>query len=153
MENYKLYDEMRSNALKITPEEIGLVLDDDKQVYASLIDMEINGTTVSLVCIFDSSVSLYYSNGRMDLGLGENPDIMREATTFLINSGQCLDKMKIIDKPESIEGSDIHFYLKGRKGIYTAAYRVNSSENSRECQFLFFLLQKVLSAIREEQLS
>ena len=144
-----VFNDMRKMAFNTKPEDIGVKLTNNKQVYAGIIDMNINNTIATLVMFFDGTVSLYYSNDRADIGLGQNPIIKKNAMTFLVNTGQCLENMVKVEAFEVLNDKDIHVYLKTSAGVYSSTIHTDSP-NTKVNGFLNLLLQKVLSAIRTE---
>ncbi|HEY5536046.1 MAG TPA: hypothetical protein VIL99_14065 [Ignavibacteria bacterium] len=141
----EIYKEMRKRAFTTKPEDIRIILENNQQVYAAVVDMNIKGNLVSLVCIFDGSVSLYYSNGKCDIGLGKKEKIKKAAISFLISSGQCIHIMnKTVNYSGETENMKVYLFTKA--GIYLKEISISKPE-SKEEKFLNFLVNNVLSAI------
>jgi len=141
------YQDMRTRALTLTPKDVGVTLDNEKQVYAAVADLRVKGGVVSLFCAFDGTVSLYYSTGGGMLGLGEKEPIRKAAMSFLVSAGQCLPGVEKV-KAFPWETECIQVYLLAKEGMYRQKISC-TPHDSREAQFLNFLVQNVLSAIRE----
>ncbi|MBQ8536923.1 MAG: hypothetical protein IJ461_05900 [Clostridia bacterium] len=143
----KIYKDMRTMALTLTPKDVGVTLDNEKQVYAAVADLRVKGGLASLFCAFDGTVSLYYSTGGGMLGLGEKEPIRKAAMSFLVSAGQCLPGVEKV-KAFPAETECIQVYLLAKEGLYRQKITC-TPHDSREAQFLNFLVQNVLKAIRE----
>ena len=142
-----IYTEMRNKVFTLKPEDVGVSLNNNDQVYASVVDINVNGNIVTLICAFDGTVSLYYSNGKCDVGLGKNEKINQAAISFLVSSGQCIKAMqKATQYPVGEKNMQIYLFVKD--GIYQKTILNNKAEE-KEARFLNFLVQNVLTAIRE----
>lgn len=146
--NHKIaYNDLRNQALNVAPEELNLNLESENQVYASLIDFKIKDKSMSLFCSFDGTVSLYFEDREPIVGLGMIEDIKTAATSLLISSGQTLGKLELFDE------SKIDNSFEKERVVLMASQRyvafANNQNNSREIQFLDFLIQNVISEIRK----
>ncbi|MGO2961377.1 MAG: hypothetical protein ACTIDE_02080 [Carnobacterium maltaromaticum] len=146
--NHKIvYNDLRNQALNVAPEELNLNLESENQVYASLIDLKIKDKSMSLFCSFDGTVSLYFEDREPVVGLGMIEDIKTAAISLLISSGQTLGKLELFDV------SKIDNSFEKERVVLMASQRyvafVNNQNNSREIQFLDFLIQNVISEIRK----
>lgn len=82
---------LRQLALDTKPDDIGVTLDNNEQVYAAVVDLKLSNRIVTLVCFFDGTVSLYYQNGSGMLGMGQKYEEVKEAgMSFLFSAGQKL---------------------------------------------------------------
>lgn len=145
----EIYQEIRKKAFMLKPEDIRVSLENNKQVYAAVVDMNVKGNLVTLVCTLDGTVSIYYSNGRCDVGLGKNEKIKQAATSFLISSGQCIEKMQKTMQYTQ-ETRDMKIYLFAKEGIYLKEI-LNIKSESKEESFLSFLVNNVLNTIRSNE--
>lgn len=112
-------------------------------------DIPINGRIVTMFCSFDGTVSLYYSNGKCDIGLGEKENIRKAAMSFLVSSSQCLKFMSSYKSNEIIEQS-MQVFLFYKNGVKTQKIFVDSCKTKEE-KFLNFMVQNILAAIRTNQ--
>ena len=145
------FEAMRKSALEIEARDINIQLSNDKQVYASIVDMRIKKTIATLTCMFDGTVSILYSNGRMDIGLGSNPNIKKAAMTFLLNAGQCLSYLETTNNYDISYDMDMVVYLKAMNGTYIASIDPNNPKNKVD-GLLNLLIQKVLSEVKQAQI-
>lgn len=102
-----------------------------------------------MLCSFEGTVSLYYSNGKCDIGLGEKENIRKAAMSFLVSSGQCLKSMDSYESNEIIEQS-MQVFLFYKNGVKTQKICINSLKTKEE-KFLNFMVQNILSEIRVNQ--
>ncbi len=92
---------LRQQALSVKPEQLGVTLDNNEQVYAAVVDLPVTHATVTLACFFDGTVSLYYSNGGGMLGAGQKHEEVRKAgMSFLFSAGQTL---KFLEKTDNLD--------------------------------------------------
>lgn len=140
------YMQMRKRAFELRPENMEISLQNNEQIYASVADLNVNDSIVTLICTIDGTVSLYYSSGKYDIGLGKNEDVRQAAISLLISSGQCIKSMQRVDK-YPVETKNIQVFLFSKDGIYQKI--ITSDENqTKEEKFLNFLIQNVLTSIR-----
>lgn len=141
---------MRKNAFNIKPEELGVSLDNDDQVYGCVVDMAMgNGNVVTMVCYFDGTASLYYSTGGGIIGSGQHENVRKAVGSFLVSIHQVLPIMKKTENFDTApkENHQI-FYLFTRVGVYTYDLDLSVLNRQKEVNFLFSLSQMVLSEIR-----
>ncbi len=144
------YKSMRKMAFNIKPEQLGINLENDDQVYGSIVDMEVgDGKIASMVCFLDGTASLYFSNGGGIIGAGQHENVREAVGSYLLSVHQVLPIMKHTDKYDIILKENHHiFYLFTRIGIYSLDLDLKESSKSKETHFLFSLSQMVLSEIR-----
>ena len=145
------YDDLRKQALNIKPDDIGLILDNNEQVYGAIVDIPAENEMVTLVCIFDGTVSLYFSNGGGALGLGQKYEEIRQAgVSFLFSAGQTIPYLSQTADFDKSKNEKTSVCLLVRDGIYKAQFDMSKTENAeKHIQYLNFLIQNVLSKIRE----
>lgn len=144
MDKNQIYMDLRNAALQIKPEEVGVYLENDYQVYAVLVDFKGLKHEASLFCAYDGTVSLYYGNGGASLGLGRVESIKKAAMTLLISSGQTIPNLPTFEDELSYDKEHIHL-------IATKVHKVgvNVTGNPKVIQFLDFLVQNVITEIRK----
>ena len=108
-------------------------------------DIPVKENVATLFCSIDGTVSMYYSNGKFEIGLGENDTIRKAAISLLISSGQCLPYMNSF-KNHIIDKNVMQVFAFYRDGIKTK--KIDVLSKSKEDRFLNFLIQNVLTAIR-----
>jgi hypothetical protein len=143
-----VYLGLREQAFLITPKDIEVYLENEEQVFAAVVDIPIRGKMVTMLCLLDGTVSMYYSNGKYDIGLGKIDNIRKAAASFLVSSGQCLKFMDPYESNEFIEQC-IKVFLFYKGGIKTQKINIDGLMTKEE-RFLNFLIQYVLSEIRKK---
>jgi hypothetical protein len=150
--NYKnMYVPMRNMAFGIKPEQLGINLENDEQVYGSIIDMEAgDGKVATMICFRDGSASLYFSNGGGIIGAGQQDNVRQAVASYLTNIHQVLSIMELTDNYNIIPKEKHHiFYLLTRGGIYSLDISLKDINKSKETNLLFSLSQMVLNEIRK----
>ena len=66
-------------------------------VLAAMMEFPLSTSVVSLVCVVDDTVSLYFSTGRCMTGLGEHEQVALAATGFLIEATAASDALESVD--------------------------------------------------------
>lgn len=142
MKDTSAYSELRQKALATTPQDAGIKLENNHQVYAALIDFGNKTRKVSLFCAIDGTVELYFSNAIPVYGLGRNENIKKAAISLLISSGQTLAKLP--KNHMTWKKERLHLIAEG-----TWVVNINRKEDSKVLRFLDTLFQDLLRAIRE----
>ena len=129
-------------------------MSDMHPINAAVVDMDMGSAVVSLVCVADGTVSLYFSNGGGQLGLGQaDENIRKAAIAFLSSADQVLGITDIMDAMEDfpLPRDGKHFvHLISPNCVYRKELDMKSiNEEPRESQFLNFLYQNVLAKIGE----
>ena len=146
------YHGLREQALSIKPADIGVTLDSNEQVYAAVVDMPFpDGRIATLACIYDGTVSLYYSTGGGLLGMGQKYEEVRSAGySFLINAGQTLKYLKKTDSFGLPLDSNAFVYLLAGDGVYKTEFNMsNVGTEEKHNQFLNYFIQNTLNKVRE----
>ena len=144
-----IYLGLRKQAFLITPQDIGVYLENNEQVFAAVVDIPASGKMVTMFCSFDGTVSMYHSNGKCDIGLGQKENIRKAAMSFLVSSGQCLKFMDSYESNEIIE-QRMQVFLFYKDGIKTQKICIDSLKTKEE-KFLNFMVQNILSEIRKNK--
>ncbi|GLC30959.1 hypothetical protein [Clostridium omnivorum] len=144
-----VYLDLREQAFLITQQDIGVYLENNEQVFAAIVDIPIKGKVATMFCTFDGTVSLYNSNRRCDIGLGNNEGIRKASLSFLVSSGQCLKFMDSYESKDIIEQC-MQVFLFYKNGIKTQKICIDGLKTKEE-KFLNFLIQNILSEIRKNQ--
>jgi hypothetical protein len=145
------YRELRQQMLNLKPQDIGVTLDNDNQVFGAVVDMPINDNIATLICCIGGTVSLYYSNGGGMIGIGDRYEEVRKAGgSFLYSVGQILQYFKIVDNFSLPISKNTSVYLLTKEKIYKMEFNMDNLNSSEEhIQFLIFLIQNVLTKIRD----
>lgn len=131
---------------------MNLQFKNDEQVYIAVFDIPLASNilgfqTQTLALVYELNTHIYHGNGRVILGLGKNPDVMKAMQLLLISSYQVLKAMKIADSTEFYNSDKVRVYLKTRKGIYFKEIAGNCKEDA----FLLGLMNYVLGEIGKQQ--
>ena len=147
--NQQTYQDLRRQVLELKPEQLGIQLKNDSQVYAALVDFKVPGGTVSLSCLIDGTVSFYYSLGGGMLGMGQKYEEVRKAgIELLISAGQMLALLQPAMDFEPAE-EPCSIFLLARTCIYRADFSMDEIENEpRHIRLLNALVQNTLKALR-----
>lgn len=142
----EVYLGFREQAFSINAEDINIDLENSEQVFAIVVDIPISENIATLFCSIDGTVSMYYSNGKFDIGLGEKEVVRKAAVSLLISSGQCLPFVNLYEN-HIIDHSAMQVFMFFRDGIKTMKIDIAHSKTKEE-KFMNFLIQNVLTAIR-----
>ncbi|HEY5535047.1 MAG TPA: hypothetical protein VIL99_08965 [Ignavibacteria bacterium] len=142
----EVYLGFREQAFSINAEDINIDLENSEQVFAIVVDIPISENIATLFCSIDGTVSMYYSNGKFDIGLGEKEVVRKAAVSLLISSGQCLPFVNLYEN-HIIDHSAMQVFMFFLDGIKTMKIDIAHSKTKEE-KFMNFLIQNVLTAIR-----
>ena len=142
---------LRQLALDTKPEDIGVTVDNNEQIYAAVVDLPLTNGITTFVCFFDGTVSLYYQNGGGMLGIGEKYEEVKKAgISFLFSAGQTIQFIKPSQNFNLPTNNIISVYLKAKENTYKAEINMsNIQSQEKHIQFLNFLIQNVLDKIRK----
>lgn len=140
------YLELRQRALDYTNKDMNLQLNRDDQVYIAVFDVPIETNIVgaeiqTYVLVFGLNVHIYFSSGDALISLEKNKKVMMAMQSLLVSVHQVLDKMKMINKIDLYESTNIRAYFKTQKGIYHKELIGNCKED-RFILMLFNNLRK-----------
>lgn len=143
------YNSMRNMAFNVKPEDLGVILDNDEQVYGSIVDMEMGSGVATMVCFIDGTASLYFSNGGGIIGSGQHESVRKAVASYLVSIHQVLPIAKATEDFNVGPEKDHHiFYLLTRTGKYRIDIDTRDIQ-TKETHFLFSLSQMVLTEIRK----
>ncbi len=144
-----MYNPMRNMAFNIKPEDLGVTLDSDDQVYGSIIDMNTGNGIATMVCFIDGTASLYFSSGGGIIGSGQYENVRKAVGSYLISIHQVLPILRVTEDYNYIPQDNHHiFYLFTLNGKYTIDIDIKNIDTN-EKKFLFSLSQMVLKEIRK----
>lgn len=145
----EIYSGLREQAFSINAEDINVDLENSEQIFAIIVDIPTTKNIATLFCSIDGTVSMYYSSGKFEIGLGEKEIIRKAAVSLLISSGQCLPFMNSYENHE-IDQNAMQVFVFFREGIKTKKIDITHIR-TKEDKFMNFLIQNVLTAIRTNQ--
>lgn len=144
-----LYEELRQRVLTIEPGSIGLDSSSPDRVCAVLMETGSAEAVVTLVAIADGTVSLYFSNGEVIIGVGQHEG-PREAGRSLLSAAQTfLGQARQTDEFPLPEAGHTRFYFMTVGGTYTAdALEDDLGGNKHPLSPLFYEAQGVEAQVR-----
>ncbi|NNT73260.1 hypothetical protein HKT18_13630 [Flavobacterium sp. IMCC34852] len=145
------FEDLRSMAFKVTPEQLGLSLSKDKTiVYGVVMDWEMGGATASTVAYQTGDASLYLSSGGGVIGGGQHENVNVAAKHFVNFAQTFLDKSIKSETTALPEKNQVIFYLLTNKGIYAGKEEMKNFENNSFAWVkLFEEGNKVLTELRK----
>jgi hypothetical protein len=137
------------NLFATDPASIELTPDNTNGIWAVLMEMGQPGAVITLVCVAEGTVSLYFSTGGGMLGIGEHEG-PRAAAMNLINQAPrfLADAAKTTSFPLPDEGIT-RFYFLTFDGVYEIKANTNELGNQQSpFSDLFYLGQDVITQAR-----
>jgi hypothetical protein len=141
--------ELRSMALSLEAEQVGLKPDSSHPVFGVLMETVYDDTVATLVAVGDGSVSLYFSNGGGIIGLGEYDEPRKACFSLLSFAQEFISHFQPTkDYPLPANGYT-SFYFLTVHGILTATAKEQDLENRRTpLSPLFYNAQDVITQAR-----
>ena len=143
------YEELRNKALKVSPKDLGLSLNENTIVYGVVMDWEMGGAIATTVTYQTGDASLYLSSGGGVIGGGGHKNVNNAAKRF-VNLAQTFINVALRTETTPLpEKNSVKFYLLTNKGIYVGQETMNNFENSSSVWLkLFEEGNNVLSELR-----
>jgi hypothetical protein len=143
------YEELRNKALKVSPKDLGLSLNENTVVYGVVMDWEMGGAIATTVTYQTGDASLYLSSGGGVIGGGGHKNVNNAAKRF-VNLAQTFINVALRTETTPLpEKNSVKFYLLTNKGIYVGQETMNNFENSSSVWLkLFEEGNNVLSELR-----
>ena len=135
----------------LTAEQLAGVDLQPGDVLAALMEFHLSTSVVSLVCVVDDTVSLYFSNGRCITGLGRHEQVALAAAGFLIEATAASDALEPADHVPLPRPGDIRLTLVTSEQRLTAAVSRDLLAGNVDHPLAKFegAGQNVITAIRE----
>jgi len=146
----EMYWGLRGMALQTKPEDIGLSPIGDREPYAVVMDMDVNGRTATITSLASGDASLYVSTGGGTIGSGQaSQDVAAAARQFVKAAATHLEVMTKSDKQPVPQSGQVIFYVVTREGIYSVSRSKQAlGDGDDPLSPLFFAGQEVLTQIR-----
>ena len=143
------YSEMRNMAFSVTSEQLGLIGIGKEDVYGIISEMDLDGTTVTVVAYSTGDASLYLSSGGIFIGAGQHESVQRVVKKYVVQGKKYLNKASKIEKADFPKSGMTNFNFLTGNGIYSIAKKTSELE-SRKSEFsnLFMELNEVITQIR-----
>lgn len=143
------YIEMRQLAFATTAEQLGLSAIDKNVVYGIISEMDMEGTTVTVVTFKTGDTSMYMSSGAIIIGAGQHKSVKKVVTKFVENGQNYLEKSKLTDHTDVPKIGMTNFNFLTKNGTYRISQSLSELESGRsDLSNLFLELNKVISEIR-----
>ena len=144
------YEGLREMAFSATPEQLGLLLSDDKTVvYGIIMDWGMSGATVTIVSYQTGDASMYLSSGGGVIGGGKHQNVNIAAKQFVSFGQSYLNLSSKTETKPLPEIGFVKFYLLTNKGIYVGQETMKNFENNSSTWLgLFEKGNKVISELR-----
>lgn len=148
-----IYLQLRGRILSLDPAEIGLAPEGNgPRAWAVLMEMVLDGTTVTLVSVADGSTSLYFSNGGGIIGSGDSPEVATATRQFIAAAGGLLAEMEATDEFPLPGSRRVRFYVLTHDGAYTAEVPEQAVQAQEHVLMsLYAMGQDVITQIRLQQ--
>jgi hypothetical protein len=144
------YPALRSTALDVGSDDVGITLSDEHPVWGLVMDVSLDENTYTLVAFRDDAVSIYLSTGGGFIGAGEHDAVRREATEMLDAAAGVLPSLVATESFPLPQRGYVRFYVRTFSGTLTG--EVEESElvqGAHQLSRLFFAAQDVITAVRE----
>lgn len=145
------YEAKRATALQVTPEQLGLNIQPGvTKVYGIVMDWDMSGTVLSLNAYITGAANAFLSSGSAITGVGANPAIAEQASTFVQEAQDYLAKcMPVADTSLPLPGT-VRFFLLTNKGIFAAQEMLSAiNDNTSPWIGLFFRGTMLLDEIKQ----
>ncbi|WP_162623207.1 hypothetical protein [Confluentibacter sediminis] len=143
------YAEMRKMAFSVTAEQLGLNTIEKDKVYGIVSEMDMEGTTVTVVTFLTGDTSIYMSSGAIIIGAGQHESTKKVVTKFVENGQKYLDKATKTKKMDLPKSGMTNFNFLTENGSYIISQSLSGLESGKsEFSNLFAELNKVITEVR-----
>lgn len=143
------YVEMRKMAFSVTAEQLGLNPIAKDKVYGIVSEMDMEGTTVTVVTFLTGDTSVYMSSGAIIIGAGQHESVKKVVTKYVENGQKYLDKATKAEKTDLPNSGMTNFNFLTENGVYTISQSLSGLESGKsEFSNLFTELNKVITEVR-----
>ena len=116
----EVYLGLRNIWFTTKPEDLNITFEPESQVpYAVVMDIGMDGDTVTIVSSIIGDGSMYTSTGGGVIGGIEHENVRKASIGFVTAAGDFIEKMELTTKFPLPSGNNIKFYLITPSGIYT----------------------------------
>jgi hypothetical protein len=116
----EVYLGLRNIWFTTKPEDLDITFEPESKVpYAIVMDMGMDGNTVTIVSSIIGDGSMYTSTGGGVIGGIEHENVRKASIDFVKVSGRFIDKMELTTEFPLPSGNNIKFYLITPGGVYT----------------------------------
>ena len=144
------YNDMRSMAFSVTPDNLKLTLPTDKTVvYGTIMDWDYSGTTVTVVSFQTGDASMYLSSGQIFIGGYAHETVKKSAMDMVSVSQTLLSKTEKTSSTAAPDKDCVKFYFLTNNGTFVHQETVaNVTQPTNEWSQLYDKGQNVITQYR-----
>lgn len=147
----EVYLGLRNIWFTTKPEDLDITFEPESKVpYAIVMDIDMDGDTVTIVSSIIGDGSMYTSTGGGVIGGIEHENVRKVSISFVTVASGFIDKMELTTEFPLPSGNNIKFYLITPSGIYTTE-EVNAdvlASGNHELSPLFLAGNDVITELR-----
>ena len=113
----EVYEGLRAQALRLTPDQLGDAVSDERPVLALLMETGYPEAVATLLAVADGTTSLYFSNGGGIIGAGEHPSVAEGSRRWLDAAAEFLPALAPTTDPPPPEVGATQFVAVTREGL------------------------------------
>lgn len=121
------------------------------RVWGVYMEIGYPNAAVSLHCLIDGTVSMFFSSGGGFMGMGEHQSVRMKAEEFILAAETNFKKLNKAKNCPLPEVNRVRFYVLTYEGIFTAQDNRNIANDDHELFSLFHGGHEVIAAIRAVQ--
>lgn len=143
------YLEMREAALAMRPEDIGLTDLEAAEVYGVVVDIDLDGTTVTIIAFATGDASLYFSSGGGVIGGIEHASVRTAAQALVDTTSRSIDHFSPTSRQPLPGAGEVRIYALRPDGLLAADGQVDVMVlGGHELSKVFFAANDVITALR-----
>lgn len=149
--NQSVIDGMRTMALSLKAEEIGLTQENfSNEVFGVLMETGFDGGSFTLLVLADGTTSLYFSNGGGIIGAGTHESVRKASSMLLVGANHFHSQSKPVSAFPYPAAGEVKFYFIGRTGVTNySAKEVDLGESRDPLSELFHVSHMVITELRQ----
>ena len=144
------YEGLRKMCFETTPKQLGFEADEKElKTYGVVMDMGLDGTTITLVTYETGDASIYLSTGGGVIGGGQHETVNKAAKQFLKFAQSQVSKASKAENQDLPKGEDLYFYFLTNKGVLLIKDNMIEIESKKSINTeLFEEANKVFTELR-----
>ncbi len=143
------FDDMRKMAFSVTSEQLGFNPIEKDKVYGIVSEMDMQGTTLTVVTFLTGDASVYFSSGAIIIGAGQHESVKKVVTQYVEDGQSYLDKATKTEKTDLPKSGMTNFNFMTTEGVYRISKNLSELESGKsEFSNLFAELNKVITEVR-----
>ena len=124
------YSALRNQAINVTPEQLQLQLENEKEIYGIVMDWNMGDAIVTVVSFKTGDASVYLSTGQAFIGGFAHQSVINAAKQFVKYGEKYLSKSIKTNDSEPTKDKKINFYFLTNSGRYYIEYDFEKIENN-----------------------